>query len=238
VPQEPESGQGDRGDQAADSGARGLTAEAASLATWADSLLLDHGVFRTVWDNFAEVIPGRLYRSNHPTPGRLARLVRLHGIRTVVNLRGEKPNGSNTLSLQAARRLGLAHAFLAFESRGAPHRDRILRFHDLYGRMATPALIHCKSGADRAGLAAGLAILFEGGRAAEALRQLSWRFGHVRGSRAGVLDAFFILYATTGEGRLPFLDWVDREYDEARLRQTFAADRLASFINDRLLRRE
>ena len=191
-----------------------------------------------VWDNFAEIIPGRLYRSNHPLPGRLARQVRRHGIRTLVNLRGEKPNGSNTLSLDAARRLGLVHEFLAFESRGAPHRDRILRFHDLYCHMATPALIHCKSGADRAGLAAGLAILFEGGTAAEAQRQLSWRFGHVRSSRAGILDAFFVHYASTGEGHLPFLDWVRTEYDETHLRESFIAAGLASFVNDRVLRRE
>ena len=184
------------------------------------------------------MIPGRLYRCNHPTPARLARLVRRYGVRTVVNLRGEKPNGSTTLSLDACRRLGVEHEFLAFESRGAPHRDRILRYHDLYRRMAVPALIHCKSGADRAGLAAGLAILFEGGTAATALRQLSWRFGHVSGSRAGILDAFFGLYAASGEGRLPFLDWVSTEYDEARLRQSFAARRFASFVNDRLLRRE
>jgi len=191
-----------------------------------------------VWHNFAEVIPGRLYRSNHPTPGYLAWVVRRYGIRTLVNLRGDKPNGSNTLSLDAARRLGLAHEFLAFESRGAPHRDRILRFHDLYRRMATPALIHCKSGADRAGLAAGLAILFEGGNAANALSQLSWRFGHFNHSRSGILDAFFVTYATHGEGRIPFLDWVRTEYDENTLRQNFAAHGLATFLNDRVLRRE
>ena len=208
------------------------------LGTWANSLLVDHAVFRAVWANFAVVIPGRLYRSSHPTPSRLAQLVRRHGIRTLINLRGEKPNGSNTLSVAAARRLGVTHEFLAFESRGAPHRDRILRFHDLYRRMATPALIHCKSGADRAGLAAGLAILFEGGTAAEALRHLSWRFGHVSRSRTGILDAFFIQYATTAEGRLPFLQWVEQEYDEIRLRQAFTAHGLASFVNDRLLRRE
>ena len=195
-------------------------------------------MFRLGWSNFAEVIPGRVYRSNHPTPARLARLVRRHGIRTVVNLRGPKPNGSNTLSLDAAGRLGLDHVFLAFESRGAPHRDRILRFHDIYCRMAMPALIHCKSGADRAGLGAGLAILFEGGTAAEALRQLSWRFGHVRGSRTGILDAFFVHYAATGEGRLPFLDWVRSEYDENRLRETVGTSGVASFVNDWVLRRE
>lgn len=164
--------------------------------------------------------------------------MRRYGIRTVVNLRGEEPNGSTALTLDAARRLGVAHEFLAFESRGAPHRDRILRFHDLYRRMETPALIHCKSGADRAGLGAGLALLFEGASAAAALGQLSWRFGHFSASRSGILDAFFATYASQGEGRMPFLDWVGREYDEEALRRHFAAHRFASFLNDRVLRRE
>jgi protein tyrosine phosphatase (PTP) superfamily phosphohydrolase (DUF442 family) len=214
------------------------SAPPAGLATRAHALLLDHAVFRIFWHNFAEVIPGRLYRSNHPTPGYLARLVRRHGIRTLINLRGEQPNGSTALTLETARRLGLAHAFLAFESRGAPQRDRILRFHDLYRGMAAPALIHCKSGADRTGLAAGLAILFEGGSTAGALRQLCWRFGHFSHSRAGILDAFFAAYAARGEGRIAFLDWVSGEYDEDELRRNFTAHGLAAFINDRVLRRE
>jgi protein tyrosine/serine phosphatase len=207
-------------------------------AVWLDSLLVDHAIFRLCWHNFAEVVPGRLYRSNHPTPGRLAAWVRRFGIRTVINLRGEKPNGSNTLSLAVTGRLGLAHEFLALESRGAPQRDRILRLHDLYRRMATPALMHCKSGADRAGLAAGLALLFEGGTSADALRQLSWRFGHFRSGPAGILDAFFLRYGADAEGRLPFLDWVATEYDEADLQRGFAYNRVAAFLNDRLLRRE
>jgi hypothetical protein len=33
---------------------------------WLDALLVDHAIFRLVWSNFAVVIPGRLYRSNHP----------------------------------------------------------------------------------------------------------------------------------------------------------------------------
>jgi protein tyrosine phosphatase (PTP) superfamily phosphohydrolase (DUF442 family) len=179
-----------------------------------------------------------LYRSNHPTPPRLAHCVRRWGIRTLVNLRGDKPNGSTALSEAAARRLGVTHHFLAFESRGAPHRDRILRFYDLYRRIEFPVLVHCKSGADRAGLAAGLAILFEGGRAAEAAAQLSWRFGHVRASRAGVLDAFFRRYAAEAEGRIPFLQWVERDYDETDLARAFRAHGLAEFVNTRLLRRE
>lgn len=205
---------------------------------WRDSLLVDHAVFRTVWTNFAAVIPGRLYRSNHPTPGHLASSKRRLGLRTLVNLRGHRRCGSDALSREAAARLGLVHIDMAFESRGAPHRDRVLRFAEIYQTLEFPALMHCKSGADRAGLASGLAIMFEGGTSAEALKQLSWRFGHWSRARTGVLDAFFVRYAAQGEGRMPFLDWVRTEYDEAALKRDFVAGGLSSFINDRVLQRE
>lgn len=206
-------------------------------AAWRDSLLVDHAVFRLVWTNFAEVHPG-LYRSNHPTPGQLAAAKRRWGLHTLINLRGRRFCGSDALSRDAAERLGLRHIDMAFESRGAPHRDRILRFHGIWQSLDGPALMHCKSGADRAGLASGLAILFRGGTAADALRQLSWRFGHWRAARTGILDAFFHLYAREAEGRVPFLQWVRDEYDEDALRRDFKAHGLASFVTDRVLRRE
>lgn len=205
---------------------------------WSDSLLVDHAIFRLAWHNWAMVVPGRLYRSNHPTPARLRAAVERYGLRTLVNLRGHRRCGSDALSRGAAAALGLRHLDMAFESRGAPHRDRILRFAELYRSIETPALMHCKSGADRAGLAAGLVVLFEGGTAAEALGQLSWRYGHFNRSRTGVLDAFFVRYAAEAEGRMPFLDWVARDYDEAALKRDFVAGGLSSFINDRVLRRE
>lgn len=207
-------------------------------AAWVDSLFVDHAIFRTVWDNFFPVLPGKLYRCNHPTPGRLARLKDRYALRTLVNLRGHRKCGSDALSREAAARLGLDHIDMAFESRGAPHRERILRFHALYQRMQFPALMHCKSGADRAGLAAGLALLFEGGTSADAMRQLSWRYGHFRNSPTGILDAFFLHYAAVAEGKKPFLDWVRDDYDEQALRESFRAHGLATFLTDTVLRRE
>ncbi len=205
---------------------------------WVDALFVDHAVFRLLYSNFAVVAPGRLYRMNHPTPGRLSALTRRYGFKTLINLRGQARNGSDALSRNMAARLGLDFIDMAMESRGAPQLDRILRLHEVYRTMREPALIHCKSGADRAGLAAGLWVLFEGGTAAAALRQLSPRFGHMRRSRTGVLDAFFLLYAREGEGRKPFLDWVREDYDEVALRQAFRAHGLASFVNDWVLAHE
>ena len=204
---------------------------------WSDSLLADHALFRLVWDNLAEVIPGKLYRSNHPTPARLASAERRLRLRTLINLRGHRQCGSDALSRACARKLGLAHHDMAFESRGAPHKDRILRFAEMYRQLDFPALMHCKSGADRAGLASGLAVLFEGGTARQAAAQLSWRYGHFSGSRTGILDAFFRLYGKS-EGRTPFLDWVADEYDEAELKRSFQTSRLSVLVNDRILRRE
>jgi len=210
------------------------TARGCALA-WIDALLIDHAVFRLPWSNFAPVAPGRLYRCNHPTPRRLAVLTRRYGIRTLINLRGETRNGSDALSRNAAAQLGLDFVDMALESRGAPQRDRILRLHDIFRHMRAPALMHCKSGADRAGLAAGLFVLFQGGTARDALKQLSLRFGHIRQARTGILDAFFHHYAREGEGQKPFLDWVREDYDEATLRRDFHANGLASFINDWVL---
>lgn len=119
---------------------------------WIDSLFVDHAVLRMTWTNFRTVIPGRVYRCNHPTPWRLAMATRRLHLKTLVNLRGHRQCGSDALSREAAHRLGLKHIDMAFESRNAPHRDRIERFEKIYRTLTFPMLMHCKSGADRTGL--------------------------------------------------------------------------------------
>jgi protein tyrosine/serine phosphatase len=213
------------------------TARGRTLA-WVDSLFIDHAVFRLIWDNLSPVSAGQLYRCNHPTPQRLRRLQRSLGIRTVINLRGQTQSGSDALSRDAARRLGLEFHDMALESRGAPQVDRILRLHHIFQTMRTPAIMHCKSGADRAGIAAALWVLLHGGTAAAALQQLSWRFGHIKQARTGILDAFILRYQREGEGRKPFLDWVREDYDEVALKRDFRANGLASFVNDWVLAHE
>jgi protein tyrosine phosphatase (PTP) superfamily phosphohydrolase (DUF442 family) len=207
-------------------------------SAWVDSLLVDHGLLRTVWTNFGVVIPGRLYRSNHPTPGGLARLVRRHGIRTVINLRGASGNGSDALSREAAARLGVAFVDAPLSSGHAPSRERLLDLIAALRGAAEPVLVHCKSGADRAGFAAGLFCLLHGGSAADALGHLSLRHGHLRRSRAGILDAFFLAYRREAEGVRDFEAWVRDGYDPAALQRDVRTSRVARFVNDRVLARE
>jgi len=215
-----------------------LATRAGRRNAWLDALFVDHAVLRILWTNFAVVAPGLLYRSNHPTPGNLAAFTRKAGLRSLINLRGQAKNGSDALTRDTAARLGLDFYDMAFESRGAPHRERILRLAEIFATMRAPALVHCKSGADRAGLAAGLFVLLQGGSTKDALRQLSLRFGHIKQSKTGILDAFFLTYAREAEGRKNFLDWVRDDYDENALRAAFKARKLAGFVNDRVLGRE
>ena len=215
-----------------------ITSPRRRLAAWADSFFVDHAFFRIFWHNFATVAEGRLYRANHPIPAWLAQATRRHGLRTVINLRGARLCGSDALSREAAERLGLRHIYAPFESRGAPHRDRILNLAAIFADLREPALIHCKSGADRAGIAAALFILVEGGTVVEARRQLSLRFGHIRQSNTGILDAFLDAYEKDGEGRKAFIAWVAQDYDEQTLRARFSSWSFARFVNDKLLARE
>ncbi len=215
-----------------------LATKAGRRNAWLDSFFVDHAFFRIWWTNFAAVAPGTLYRSNHPTPAKLAEFTRRVGLKSLINLRGQTRNGSDALSREMASRLGLDFYDMALDSRDAPQRDRILRLAEIYRTMRGPALIHCKSGADRAGLAAGVYVLLHGGTAAQAMRQLSVRFLHIRQSKTGVLDGFFAAYAKDGEGRKPFLDWVREDYDAQALKAAHKSGKLAGLFNDVLLRRE
>ncbi|RVT95705.1 protein tyrosine phosphatase [Rhodovarius crocodyli] len=207
------------------------------MRRWLNALFVDHAVFRLVWRNWGVVEPGRLYRSNHPLPWQIRRAIRVHGIRTIVNLRGHRQDcGADALSRAEAARLGITLIDAPFESRGAPHVDRIERFAAMLPDLQEPILIHCKSGADRTGLIAAVWLLLNGRPPAEAQRQLSLRYGHFAAARTGILDAFVALYARAWPK--PFMQWLREDYDAAKLRQDFRSRKWADAITDGLLRRE
>ena len=207
------------------------------MAPWTNALFIDHAALRLTWRNWGVVEEGRLYRSNHPLPFQLRAAVRRHGIRTLLNLRGHREScGADMLSRREAALLGLVHADAPFESRGAPHRDRIERLAAMLPALPEPILIHCKSGADRTGLIAAIWLLLQGRGPQEAARQLTCRHGHVSAARTGILDAFIAEYAKASPK--PFLEWLREDYDEARLRTHFRSRGWANLLTDGVLRRE
>jgi len=209
------------------------------MSRWLNSLFVDHAVLRIAWRNWGVVESGRLYRSNHPLPWQLDQAARRHGIASVLNLRGHRSScGSDALSRAAAPAQGLVHADQPLESRGAPHKDRLQRLIHLYRTLPEPILIHCKSGADRAGLAAGVWRLLQGHGAARAARELTLRHGHFAAAKTGILDAFFAAYAEAEAQGRGFEDWLNHDYDEVALRAAFKPRPVATWFTDKVLRRE
>ena len=97
----------------------------------------------------------------------------------------------------------------------------MLELLDMADGLDYPALAHCKTGADRAGLfAAAFLHGVEGRPVGLAQRQLSLRYGHFRQAKTGILDFFFERYVrdTGGQG---FRRWIEEDYDPAALKADF-----------------
>ena len=185
----------------------------------------DHALLRTIWTNQVEIAPG-VFRSNHPTKARLIRL-RKSGLRSVLSLRGSTPQAHNATERIWCEELGLSLHTVAMTDRRAPTRETLKQVIDCFRRIERPFLIHCKSGADRAGLASAMYLMaMENAPLSEARRMMSWRFWHLRNSRAGVLGAVLDAYEADGaETAMPFETWVDNRYDPEAVAKAFAERR-------------
>lgn len=129
--------------------------------------------------NFHTVEPQLVYRSAQPTGDELRKVVLTHGIKTVLNLRGDnagKPWYDD--EMRAVRALGIQHLDVrlsAYQTLSVPQMDEIVRLID---GAPKPLLIHCESGADRTGLVAALYRVSRGQPAALAERELAPHYGH------------------------------------------------------------
>jgi uncharacterized protein (TIGR01244 family) len=203
-----------------------------------DLVMVDHGVFRLIYANRHRV--GRhVLRSAQPAPRDIERLAR-RGIRTIVNLRGDRDCGSYRLEKEACDRHGIRLIDFPAKSREAPPRAFFHEAKQLFETIDYPMLMHCKSGADRVGLMSVLyLILIEKRPVEEAIRQLSLRYGHIRQAETGVLDSVFTAYIEHNQ-RMPiaFLDWIDAFYDPKHLKAKFAARSWGDVLVSGVLRRE
>lgn len=163
-------------DQASQSRDGGTRARRRRRTVWLAVLLLATSlswIFRGPlgFSNFGVVDQGRVYRSAQPGP-ELAETAGTFGIRSVLNLRGGSSDDEFYQNeVGTADRLGLALYDLPVSAKRRPSRKDLLRILDVLDHCRYPLLIHCKSGADRTGLAVALyrlAVLGQGPRQAEA----------------------------------------------------------------------
>jgi protein tyrosine/serine phosphatase len=214
-------------------------------APWADKaldyfdlFLVDHHIFRAVYANRHEIAPG-VWRSAQPSPAQIAFYAR-KGIKTIVNLRGERNCGSYRLQVEACRRHGIKLVNFQLRSRMAPSVEVIREARKLFNELEYPILLHCKSGADRAGLMSALFMYMKEGRPIEeAVKQLSLKFGHFKQSETGVLDYLFERYLADNSAEpMTFFEWLETRYDPAEIKRDFKSNGWANLVVNRALQRE
>ncbi|SEW25891.1 Tyrosine phosphatase family protein [Cognatiyoonia koreensis] len=188
-------------------------------------LFSDHGILRTFWTNFGQVAEG-VYRSNHPGHTRLE-TYKKNGIKAVLNLRGKGKRAPYLFEEESCAALGLDLISIPLHARQPAKRDHILNLFSAFDTIQRPFVMHCKSGADRAGLASALYLLDQGAPVSEARKELSLRYFHLRFTKTGVQDHMLDLFEQRqAEGQIGIRDWIANEYDPAVLEASFAKKKI------------
>lgn len=185
----------------------------------------DHAILRTIWTNFFEVAPG-VYRSNHPTHERFAKMKDM-GIKSVLNLRGAGGAAHYLTEKESCEQLGLTLVDCNLQARHAAPSEDILDVIRAFRSIEKPFVMHCKSGADRAGFASAIyLIVIEGRPVSEAKKMLGVKYIHLKWSKTGILDYILDRYeARQGETGIDFETWIATEYDYLEMQRAYEAQR-------------
>lgn len=192
------------------------------MAMWHFNLF-DHAFLRVLWTNQYEV--GRdVWRSNQPSPRRIKKLAEM-GIKTIVTLRGQGVIAFNLLEKEACDVFGINYVHMGgIAARVAAPASGYLALLDFFDDAERPFLFHCKSGADRAGLAAAFYLLhIEKYPLSEARKQLSWKHMHLKSTKTGVLDHILDHYEAdmNTHGEMSLREWLIDHYDHETVNASF-----------------
>jgi protein tyrosine/serine phosphatase len=215
-----------------------LSTTGGRLATYLHYLWNDHAYLRLAFSN-AHWISDELVRANQPWPYQV-KAWRDAGVKTIVNLRGGR-DSHHVLEEEACAKYGVKLVSYVVKSREVPTREQVLGAREFFDSLEYPAMMHCKSGADRAGLMSVLYMHFRKGLPiAEAMRQLHIKFGHFSVGETGVLDYTFHRYLLEAEPKgISFEDWVKSPaYDPPAMRKAFQARWWGHLLTEKILRRE
>lgn len=184
---------------------------------------VDHGILRYRWHNFSEFATGA-YRSNHPSRARFETYAQM-GIKDVISLRGGREQPQFLFEVETCAQLGMQLHVAQMAARRAPRVEPLNLLFETFDAVERPFLLHCKSGADRTGLAAALYLLhYESASIATARKQLSFDYIHIKRTATGILDHFIDTYeAAFNETGIKVLDWINTAYDPDALTLSFEA---------------
>lgn len=186
--------------------------------------LFDHAFLRVLWSNLWEISPG-VWRSNQPSPRRI-RDYKEMGIKTILSLRGspKDPISFMLLEQQSCDAAGIKLVTINLNARNVAPKQTYLDLLDQLDALEPPFLMHCKSGADRAGLASALYLLHVKGTSLDVARkQLCFRHMHLKCTKTGILDHLLNCYQADLEahGFLTIKDWFETRYDRDAISASF-----------------
>lgn len=208
----------------------------AHLHAW----LVDHEILRSLFRNFY-ALSDNAYRSNHPSPAFVKKLHKKYQVKTIISMRRADTTGAYLLEKEACDKYGITLINHPMSSRSLPDVDKVLQAKEILENAEYPILIHCKSGADRAGMMSVFYKLFiDQEPIEEALKQLSMKYGHFRWAETGKLDYFFDHYLEfkSKNPDTDFLDWLQNHYDKPALNEQFHSAGWANIVVNKILRRE
>ena len=183
--------------------------------------LMDHAFIRVFWNNFYKVCDG-VYRANQPSPSHLKSYKKM-GVRSVLSLRGRANQSYALFEEDYCEKLDLKLVYTPISSGSAPAAEDLINIIRVMRDLPKPLVLHCKSGADRAGLVSALFLLAENKQPIhQAKKQLSFKYLHLDFTKTGILDYIFDVFSErlTIEN-IDFLDWLKREYNAEILNSSF-----------------
>jgi protein tyrosine/serine phosphatase len=213
------------------------------IKVWFVSMIIEHN-FTNIFRLNLHKVNDKLYRSSQPTPWQLKKIVKEKGIKTVINLRGTHPQSPvYMLERKTCEELGIKMIDVEVYSRALPDKERLEMMAKAFEEAEYPALMHCKAGADRTGLAATFYLYYKESVPLEKIDQLKFvPYGHIKSSNAGIIDYYFEEFAKYKKEHpdADIFEWTEKlprqEVEKAfrEQKESFLSD----FVNNVLLRRE
>lgn len=184
--------------------------------------VFDHAFLRWFWTNFDRVGPD-VYRGNQPGPKRVKAWAD-KGIRAILSLRGPSNQAFYALEKEAADNLGIQFEAVRLNARMASPSSEFIALFDHFRTLPKPWVMHCKSGADRAGLASAIYVMWSGGTIEDARAHLSWRYLHLNNKNTGICDYILETYDTARqETGIGIEDWFRTIYDDSEIQAAYDA---------------
>ena len=146
--------------------------------------------------NFRTVVSDRVYRSGQLDPDELEERIQRHGLRAIINLRGDEEDREwYRAEAAVARRHDVILHDLDLVPERQPPRPAVVSLMESLETLPEPILIHCRAGADRTGFASVVAKMALGGTTfGEARRELSVWYGHLPFGPAAEIGRIFDQY--------------------------------------------